>query len=208
MKITDQVIEEGDEQMTITSMGKPIIRPTAQSIFETGPPPPSAPVDVPSIPSSQAYLRSQSTAGHVSHPTHQSLFPEGGVESLLSTSAPPIYQISSGTTEDGPKNTSEVFERNRLGSNGTNESVPIGTESVDNKEMVHDDEFEKLRVAREKERLDRQMSKLSRSISSSQQAGGTQGLSVFDSDFLLEQITTTTDNTSNSNRNSYQEANL
>lgn len=205
MKITDQVIEEGDEQMTITSMGKQILRPTAQSIFETGPPPPTAPVDVP-IPSSQAYMRTQSAVGHVSNPPHQSLFPEGGVESLLSTSAPPIYQIKSGTTEDGPKNTAEDFNRSRLGSSGTNESVPIGTESVDNKDE-DDDEFEKLRIAREKERLNRQMSRLSRSISSSQQAGA-QGLSVFDADFLLEQITTTAADGSNSNRNSYQEPKL
>lgn len=204
MKITDQVIEEGDEQMTINAMGKPVLRPTAQSIFEAGPPqPPTAPVDIP-VPSSQAYQRTQSAVGHVSNPPHQSLFPEGGVESLLSTSAPPIYQIKSGTTEDGPKNTAEDFNRSRLGSSGTNESVPIGTESVDNKDE-HDDEFEKLRMVREKERLDRQMSKLSRSISSSQQAGA-QGLSVFDADFLLEQIAST-DNT-NSNRNSYQEPKL
>lgn len=203
MKITDQVIEEGDEQMTITSMGKQVLRPTAQSIFETvSPPPPTAPVDIP-VPSSQAYQRTQSAVGHVSNPPHTSLFPEGGVESLLSTSAPPIYQIKSGTTEDGPKNTAEDFNRSRLGSSGTNESVPVGTENVDNKDE-HDDEFEKLRIAREKERLDRQMSKLSRSISSSQQAGA-QGLSVFDADFLLEQITT--DNT-NSSRNSYQEPKL
>lgn len=206
MKITDQVIEEGDEQMTITSMGKQILRPTAQSIFETGPPPPpTAPVDIP-IPSSQAYMRTQSAVGHVSNPPHQSLFPEGGVESLLSTSAPPIYQIKSGTTEDGPKNTAEDFNRSRLGSSGTNDSVPIGTENVDNKDE-DDDEFEKLRIAREKERLNRQMSKLSRSISSSQQAGA-QGLSVFDADFLLEQIITTTADSSNSNRNSYQEPRL
>lgn len=202
MKITDQVIEEGDEQMTITSMGKQILRPTAQSIFETGPPPPSAPVDVP-VPSSQAYMRTQSAVGHVSNPPHQSLFPEGGVDGLLSTSAPPIYQIKSGTTEDGAINTAEEFNRSRLGSSGTNENVPVGTENVDNSE----DEFEKLRMAREKERLDRQMSKLSRSISSSQQAGA-QGLSVFDADFLLEQITSSTADNTNSNRNSYQEPKL
>lgn len=40
------VIEEVDEQMTMTSM-RPETRPHVQSIFPQGPPPPSAPVDVP-----------------------------------------------------------------------------------------------------------------------------------------------------------------
>lgn len=41
------VIEEVDEQMTMTSM-RPEIRPHVQSIFhQQGPPPASAPVDVP-----------------------------------------------------------------------------------------------------------------------------------------------------------------
>lgn len=40
------VIEEVDEQMTMTSM-RPEHRPHVQSIFPQGPPPASAPVDVP-----------------------------------------------------------------------------------------------------------------------------------------------------------------
>lgn len=40
------VIEEVDEQMTLTSM-KHESKPHVQSIFAQGPPPPSAPVDVP-----------------------------------------------------------------------------------------------------------------------------------------------------------------
>lgn len=40
------VIEEVDEQLTITSM-KHDNKPHVQSIFAQGPPPPSAPVDVP-----------------------------------------------------------------------------------------------------------------------------------------------------------------
>lgn len=41
------VIEEVDEQMTLTSI-KNESRPHVQSVFAQGPPPPSAPVDVPS----------------------------------------------------------------------------------------------------------------------------------------------------------------
>ena len=40
------VIEEVDEQMTMTSM-RPESRPHVQSIFPQGPPPASAPMDVP-----------------------------------------------------------------------------------------------------------------------------------------------------------------
>lgn len=40
------VIEEVDEQLTLTSMRNEN-RPHVQSIFAQGPPPPSAPVDVP-----------------------------------------------------------------------------------------------------------------------------------------------------------------
>src|SRR5690349_21623727 len=58
MKISDQVIEEVDEQMTITSMrNKEDPRPTAQSIFSNIPSP-SAPVDVPGrVPPPPAYER-------------------------------------------------------------------------------------------------------------------------------------------------------
>ncbi|XP_038213594.1 bestrophin-4-like isoform X2 [Zerene cesonia] len=49
MKIANEVIEEVDEQATITSMGKrPETRPTAMSLFAQGPPTPSDPVSVPS----------------------------------------------------------------------------------------------------------------------------------------------------------------
>ncbi|VVC89153.1 unnamed protein product [Leptidea sinapis] len=48
MKIANDVIEEVDEQATITSMGKrPETRPTAMSLFAQGPPTPSEPVNVP-----------------------------------------------------------------------------------------------------------------------------------------------------------------
>ena len=50
MKITDQVIEEVDEQLTITSMGRPAERPSVKDIFPEippGRPPASEPVDVP-----------------------------------------------------------------------------------------------------------------------------------------------------------------
>lgn len=59
MKISDQVIEEVDEQMTITSMRAPENRPTAASLF----PPTSQPVDVPTTTrQDNDYMRTQSHA--------------------------------------------------------------------------------------------------------------------------------------------------
>lgn len=75
MKITDQVIEEVDEQMTITSMrNKEEPRPTAQSLF-TSPLPSSDPVDVPGrVPPS--YSRFYSAQVHEDQ-DDLSLFPPG-----------------------------------------------------------------------------------------------------------------------------------
>lgn len=90
MRITHQVIEEVDEQATITSMRANEPRPNVMDIFASsstaaasGPlqPPPAAsePVDIPARPPS--YNRAQSQY-------EPNLFPPGGVDSLLSTSAP------------------------------------------------------------------------------------------------------------------------
>lgn len=50
------VIEEVDEQMTLTSLRQANeSRPHVQSIFAQGPPPPSDPVDVPGV--AQSYKR-------------------------------------------------------------------------------------------------------------------------------------------------------
>lgn len=56
------VIEEVDEQMTMTSM-RPETRPHVQSIFPQGPPPPSAPVDVPSSRNGEIHSRSAPAGG-------------------------------------------------------------------------------------------------------------------------------------------------
>lgn len=154
MKITDQVIEEVDEQMTITSMknnnnGEP--RPTAQSIFSK----PSDPIDVPgSIP--PHYGRFYSATVH----DDPSLFPPGGVDDLLSSSAPTNLPVSSShlpntISEFDPK----VFESQ------------ISTKTEDTEEHDSgpvDDDFEKLRQEREAGRIAKQKEKLARSISAQQ----------------------------------------
>lgn len=96
MKITDQVIEEVDEQMTITSLRAPEQRPTAQSLFmpPTGPPPPSNPVMVPTTNRSAGvgYTRTQSAVVNAEVPfTYPT---DGDAESgFISSSAPPGTHI-------------------------------------------------------------------------------------------------------------------
>lgn len=73
MKIADQVIEEVDEQMTITSMRGQEMKPTAQSVFAHHPPM-SEPVDVPGrVP----YFRTRSAMPETDN---KDLFPPGGVD--------------------------------------------------------------------------------------------------------------------------------
>lgn len=64
LKISDQVIEEVDEQMTITSMRGPETRPTAASLF----PPASQPVNVPSPRNQKDYMRTNSYAQQSDQP--------------------------------------------------------------------------------------------------------------------------------------------
>lgn len=157
MKITDQVIEEVDEQMTITSMrNKEEPRPTAQSIFSNVPTP-SDPVDVPGrVP---PYHRFHSAQVHGDENT--ALFPPGGVEDLLSSSAP---------TGKLPTNMGHLPDKmpdhdpRQFGSQDSEKSG--NPEELDSTQAG--DNFEKLRQEREAARTARQMEKMARSISAQQ----------------------------------------
>lgn len=87
-KISDQVIEEVDEQMTITSLRAPENHPTAASLF----PPASQPVNVPAPRNQNGYVRTQSFVTQQSE--HPFTFPVGDETagddpiSYLSASAP------------------------------------------------------------------------------------------------------------------------
>ncbi|CAG9807866.1 unnamed protein product [Chironomus riparius] len=154
MKITDQVIEEVDEQMTITSMRNNNIdsRPTAQSIFSKA----SDPIDVPgSIPPQYGRFFSATV-----HENNQNLFPIGGVDDLLSSSAPTKLV----PTSSHQPNTLSEFDPKNFESQLSRKS-----ESMEEHDSTAvDDDFEKLRQEREAARMAKQKEKLARSISAQQ----------------------------------------
>lgn len=151
MKLSDQTIEEVDEQLTITSMRGNELRPTAQSLFM--PHSSSQPVDVPTT----TYMSREYTRMHsnIEPPTSNSfIFPmnNADMEYFVSASAPNPQHIECTEAQSQPKADSEGFDFNYKDAENNDE----------------DDEFEKLRLTREKERLERQKQKLARSISSQQ----------------------------------------
>jgi bestrophin, other len=189
MKITDQVIEEVDEQNTITSMAnhQPEVRPTAASIFQ--PVPRSAPMDVPhsSLGGTPGYYRTHSA---VSHNDNSILFPTGGVDALLSASAPAGESMMS-KVRAGMQPVD--LDRNKSASRD-NEQHSITSEEPDVADTTEppppDDDFERLRQEREKERQERHKQKLTQTISNQPvMMAGPVG-SVLDTELLMEQLST------------------
>ncbi|XP_067619030.1 bestrophin-2a isoform X5 [Eurosta solidaginis] len=181
MRITDQVIEEVDEQATITSQrandpAKPNVRDifmhdlnTQSSSVASSAPQRSEPMDIPPRPTS--YMRTQSTYEPV-------LFPPGGVEALLSSSAPAndsprMVQTVPSTPAADPSSNKSLFDQQQVVINqektGSRETVDdMETKSTTDGAGAPEDEgddFDKLKAAREKERLQRQQQKLARTIS-------------------------------------------
>lgn len=163
MKISDQVIEEVDEQMTITSLrNKEEPRPTAQSIFAQIPSP-SEPVDIPgSLP--PPYHRFHSAQVH-GMDENSALFPPGGIEDLLSSSAPAGTKIPTSSAAQLPE-TMQEFDPKKFGSQESQRSA--NAEELDSMPVEPGDEFEALRQEREAARVARQMEKMAKSISTQQ----------------------------------------
>lgn len=159
MKIADQVIEEVDEQMTITSMrNKDDNRPTAQSIFSQNVP--SDPVDVPGRVPPPSYSRFHSVQVHGEDST---LFPPGGVEDLLSSSAPAGNKMPASSSH--LPDTMTEFDPKQFGSQQSKESA---AEEIDSTPSVPSDDFERLRQEREAARTARQKEKMAASIATQQ----------------------------------------
>nr|AFN57624.1 bestrophin 1b [Spodoptera littoralis] len=177
MKIANDIIEEVDEQATITSMGKrPETRPTAMSLFTQAPPTPSDPVDVPVRNSNKANSNSR-----------------------LSSSAPNPYAVRPSEGGDlSPAaqslNTQDSFvlpeERPRLDSDVGPSLSAAGSQTLldeaDGGEDPELDDFDRLRSIREQHRREKYLQKLmARSISAQQRTGSTE---LMDNDLLLEDL--------------------
>ncbi|XP_037948720.1 bestrophin-2-like isoform X4 [Teleopsis dalmanni] len=180
IRITDQVIEEVDEQATITSQrNADTIRPNVRDIFGQASTSAhsqqrSEPMDIPQ-PRPTSYMRTQSQY----EPT---LFPPGGVDALLSTSAPvgeSPHLVQTEPNSPTGESTKSLFNRSSK-DRGSRETVgDMDVKSVNDivsaVEQDEGDDFEKLKAAREKERLERQKLKLARTIST---APGVEGTTV------------------------------
>lgn len=169
MKIANEVIEEVDEQATITSMAKrPENRPTAQSLFAQGPPPPSEPVNVPSR---NSYVKNNSQ---------------------LSSSAPTQWAAPASpaaTLSTQPSFVSEPEPRPRLDSDvGPSLSAAGSQTLLDETDGDGDlsDSFDRLRAARGAARRAKQLQKLlARSVSAQQPAGS---IEILDNEILLVEL--------------------
>ncbi|XP_063530470.1 bestrophin homolog 1 isoform X3 [Cydia strobilella] len=177
-KIANEVIEEVDEQATITSMAKrPENRPTAQSLFAQGPPPPSEPVDVPSR---NSYVK---------------------INRQLSSSAPtqwaaPASASPAATLSTQPSFVSEPEPRARLDSDVGPSLSAAGSQTLldetdgdgdgDGEDGDDSDSFDRLRAARSAARRDKHLQKmLARSVSAQQPVGS---IEILDNEILLVEL--------------------
>ncbi|XP_072941772.1 bestrophin-4 isoform X2 [Epargyreus clarus] len=175
MKIANEVIEEVDEQATITSMGKrPENRPTAMSLFAQGPPTPSQPVDVPSRNSNHNSKDSRLSSSAPSHWARVAEAVTGGTSpaaaSLHTQASFPALR---------PRLDSDVGPSlSAAGSQTLLDEVDGGDDDVD--------DFDRLRSIREQHRREKYLQKLmARSVSAQQQAGSGE---LIDNESLLEDL--------------------
>ncbi|KAI5634321.1 bestrophin, RFP-TM, chloride channel domain-containing protein [Phthorimaea operculella] len=191
MKIANEVIEEVDEQATITSMAnrRPENRPTAMSLFNNhtqGPPAPSNPVDVPSRNSNHSAVRpdnrlSSSAPAQRDGDWQRSLYgdklPDDKSPGYNSMSTQPSFSLEE---EKRPRLDSDVGPSlSAAGSQTLLDEVDGGEDG--------EDDFNRLRSIREQHRRAKYLQKLmARSVSAQQQAGS--GELVIDNDLLLEEL--------------------
>ncbi|XP_028174602.1 bestrophin homolog 1-like isoform X2 [Ostrinia nubilalis] len=175
MKIANEVIEEVDEQATITSMGKrPENRPTAMSLFS--PPAPSEPVDVPS-----------KIANHTTNHRLSSSAPSAWSRAPVGDTSPAVQSLNThnsfaSITDARPRLDSDVGAS--LSAAGSQTLL----DEVDGAGETDADDFERLRSIRDARRRDKYLQKLmARSISAQQTTGSNE---LIDNDLLLEELLT------------------
>lgn len=192
MRIADQIIEEVDEQSTVQSIKPPDQRPNVRTIFPTpiGAPPASAPVAVP---------KSSFHTGHLNFPPLSSSAPASAAIPLPTSpghSSMTYTEILSVNSAPGfgNDNAAGLGSASQMGSqdnestvtiapHGDGDNVSIGGSSTDS---TSEDEFTRLKSKRQKERKERLIQRLARSISA-QQAGI--GMDYQDNEQLLMDLT-------------------
>lgn len=174
------VIKEVDEQMTVTSMQSDK-RPHVQTIFPSGPPPPSAPVAVPGA----EYSRNGELFS-ASAPVAGVAIDRDNEEGIGSTNDRRRYASESRTQRTTQSARSSIayepatsFVDSNIGDD------LISTRSSSCASINSDDEFTKLKTEREKERRDRVVRRLARSISGPKNLLGGQSTSLSDNEHLL-----------------------
>ncbi|XP_073965105.1 bestrophin 1 isoform X2 [Choristoneura fumiferana] len=184
MKIANDVIEEVDEQATITSMGKrPDNRPTAMSLFANGPPTPSQPVNVPTRNTNKSSTRLSSSA-----PTHWAR-PVGNTSpaALSMSTQPSFVSVPADADEPRPRLDSDVGPSLSAAGSQTllDEIDGDGGDTGDDPDNDMD-EFDRLRSIREQHRRAKYLQKLmARSVSAQQPAGS---FELLDNEILLDEL--------------------
>ncbi|KAL9894667.1 bestrophin 1 isoform 1-T3 [Glossina fuscipes fuscipes] len=176
LRITDQVIEEVDEQTTITSQrANDTNRPSVLNIFPQGP-----------NSASNAQIKGESTADSSAKNkiymrtfsnVEPHIFPPGGVDGLLAPSInantvpnTPIGESTKSLFQNGSKETDQLQDApsfkwflstvEDMEMRSTNDLIAAATAGTEGS-----DDFERLKAEREKERLERQKQKFVRSVS-------------------------------------------
>ncbi|XP_017756395.1 PREDICTED: bestrophin-4 isoform X4 [Eufriesea mexicana] len=168
--------EEADEQMTLTSM-KSDKRPTVQSIFSPGPPPPSAPVAVPGM--------EHSRNGEIfscSAPITGGLLVGSNGESANDRTYAPDPRTQR-TTQSARSSITYEPATSFMGSGIVDDL--ISTRSSSCTSVNSDDEFTKLKTERERQRRDRVVRKLARSTSGHNNLISAHSRSPLDHEHLL-----------------------
>lgn len=189
MRIADQVIEEVDEQSTVQSVKPPDQRPNVRTIFPTpnGPPPASAPVAVPKGSFHVEHLRFQPLSSSapataaVAPATSPALSGMTYTEILSVKSAPGFgTDDASGANKTGSQCSESVIT---IAPQGEMDNISIGHSSTDS---TSEDEFTRLKCKRDKERREKLIHRLARSISVQQTA---MGMDYDDNEQLLLELT-------------------
>jgi hypothetical protein len=179
MRLADQIIEEVDEQSTVQSVKPPDQRPNVKTIFPApnGPPPASAPVAVPKgsfhvehlhFPPLSSSAPTTAATAPLTSPAHSGMT---YTEILSIKSAPGFGSDDVSGLGSASKMVSQCNESlTTVAPQGDVDNISIGHSSTDS---TSEDEFTRLKCKREKERKERLIFKLARSISAQQAAMGT-----------------------------------